>query len=91
MELCNHTNGPTFLGAIIFNFVIMDKSILGKYRHFKGGMYEVVGVTKHSETLEEMVLYRHDGEEEMWVRPYNMFFEEIERDGKKMQRFEKID
>jgi len=69
----------------------MEKNIKGKYKHFKGGLYEVLGVAKHSETLEEMVLYCHEGEKEMWVRPFDMFFEEIEREGKKMMRFEKID
>lgn len=69
----------------------MKKDITGTYKHFKGGMYEVQGVVKHSETLEEMILYSHEGENEMWVRPYNMFFEEIERDGKRMKRFEKVE
>ena len=63
---------------------------LGKYRHFKGGEYEVVGLVKHSETLEEMVLYKHFGQEELWVRPLAMFTEEVERDGQKMPRFEYI-
>ena len=64
----------------------------GKYRHFKGNEYEVIDVAKHSETCEEMVVYRAlYGEKELWVRPYEMFREIIERDGKKMRRFEKID
>ena len=66
----------------------MKKEIkLGRYRHFKGGEYEVMGVVKHSETLEEMVLYRHAGEENLWVRPASMLNEVVERDGKKIQRF----
>lgn len=65
---------------------------LGKYRHFKGNEYEVVGFAKDSETTEVMVVYRAlYGEKELWVRPYQMFAEVIERDGKKMYRFEKID
>lgn len=65
---------------------------LGKYRHFKGNEYEVLFVAKHSETLEEMVVYRAlYGEKGVWVRPKPMFLEEITRDGKTFKRFEKID
>ncbi len=64
----------------------------GKYRHFKGGLYEVVGVAKDSETLEEMVVYRAlYGEGGLWVRPLAMFCETVERDGKVMPRFAYID
>ena len=65
---------------------------LGKYRHFKGNEYEVIGFAKDSETTEIMVVYRAlYGEKEWWVRPYQMFAEIIERDGRRMYRFEKID
>ncbi len=61
---------------------------LGKYRHFKGNEYEVLGVAKHSETLEEMVIYRAlYGEKEIWVRPVAMWNEQISRDGKTFPRF----
>lgn len=61
---------------------------LGKYRHFKGKEYEVVGVAKHSETLEEMVVYRAlYGEGGLWVRPASMWNEEVEKDGRKYKRF----
>lgn len=63
----------------------------GKYRHFKGGEYEVVGIARHSETLEKLVIYKalyNTGE--LWVRPYDMFAEVIEFDGKKIHRFEPI-
>lgn len=64
---------------------------LGKYRHFKGNEYEVIGLAKHSETLELMVLYRPlYGEGGLWVRPVAMWNEEISRDGKTFKRFEKI-
>ena len=64
---------------------------LGKYRHFKGNEYEVLGVAKHSETLEEMVIYRAlYGAGETWVRPAYMWEEVIERDGKVFPRFEYI-
>ena len=60
----------------------------GKYRHFKGNEYEVIGTAKHSETLEEMVVYRAlDGEFGLWVRPASMWEETVERDGKTYQRF----
>ena len=61
---------------------------LGKYRHFKGKEYEVIGVAKHSETLEEFVVYRAlYGDGGLWVRPAAMWNEEVERDGKKYKRF----
>mgnify|MGYP001413996435 CR=1 FL=1 len=64
---------------------------LGKYRHYKGNMYQVIGVAKHSETLEEMVVYKAlYGEGELWVRPLKMFLGEVEVDGKKIPRFKHI-
>jgi hypothetical protein len=69
-----------------------NKIKIGKYRHYKGKEYEVIGIAKHSETLEEMVVYRAlYGEGELWVRPLKMFLEEVEVDGKKVARFEYID
>lgn len=63
----------------------------GKYRHFKGNMYEVIGTAKHSETLEEMVVYRAlCGDGELWVRPAAMWDEQIQREGKVFRRFEYI-
>ena len=60
----------------------------GKYRHFKGNEYEVIGVARHSETLEEMVVYKAlYGEGGLWVRPASMWNETIERDGKMFRRF----
>lgn len=59
---------------------------LGFYRHFKGGTYEILGSAKHSESGEELVVYRHEGQ--WWARPTAMFFETIERDGKAVPRFE---
>ena len=54
----------------------------GKYRHFKGNYYEVIGVARHSETMEEMVVYRAlYGEHGLWVRPAAMWTETIDRDG----------
>ncbi|MFA5099138.1 MAG: DUF1653 domain-containing protein [Candidatus Paceibacterota bacterium] len=62
---------------------------LGKYKHYKGKEYEVIGVAKHSETLEDLVVYRALYDDmHLWVRPYEMFLEEIEIDGVKRPRFE---
>lgn len=64
---------------------------LGKYRHFKGNEYEVVAIAKHSETLEEMVVYRDlKNEGKFWVRPADMWNETVQRDGKVFKRFEFI-
>ncbi len=61
---------------------------LGKYRHFKGNEYEVIAIAKHSETLEEMVVYKAlYGEGGVWVRPAEMWNEKVEKDGKVFQRF----
>lgn len=68
-----------------------SKIRLGIYKHYKGNMYEVIGVAKHSETLEEFVIYRAMyGENELWARPLSMFLEEVEVDDKKVPRFEFI-
>ena len=69
----------------------MGEIRLGKYRHFKGNEYEVVAVGKHSETLEDYVIYRAlYGEGGYWVRPLSMFFENVEREGKTIPRFEYV-
>lgn len=69
----------------------MEQIKKGKYRHFKGKEYRVVGIARHSETLEDMVVYEAlYGEGGLWVRPASMWNEEIERDGKKFKRFEFI-
>ena len=66
------------------------ESLIGrKFRHFKGNLYRLEGFAKFTETLEDMVLYRAlYGDHGLWVRPAKMFFETIERDGKRMKRFE---
>ncbi len=70
----------------------MNEIKLGKYRHFKGNEYEVIGIANHSETLEKMVVYRAlYGEKEIWVRPAEMWNEEITRDGKTFKRFEFVE
>jgi hypothetical protein len=63
--------------------------MMGKYEHHKGGVYEVIGVANHSETLEKMVVYKH-GDGELWVRPLAMFKEFVEVNGQKVPRFRKV-
>ena len=61
---------------------------LGKYKHFKGNEYQVIGIAKHSETLESMVVYQAlYGERGIWVRPASMWNEIVEKDGYKGPRF----
>ena len=68
-------------------FVTMEKY----YRHFKGGLYQLIGTAKDSETLEEMVVYQAlYGERQLWVRPAAMFFGKVERDGQEMERFQEV-
>lgn len=65
---------------------------LGIYRHFKGNMYEVIGIAKNSETLEETVVYRAlYGDGGLWVRPASMWNETVVKDGKEFKRFEFIE
>ena len=63
----------------------------GLYRHYKGGLYEVIDTARHSETLEPMTVYRAlYGEQGLWVRPAAMFAETVDMDGTVRPRFEKI-
>ena len=73
--------------ARMLTFGAMEKY----YRHFKGNVYRLVGIAKDSETLEEMVVYQAMyGDGQLWVRPKEMFFGKVERDGKVMERFTEI-
>ena len=65
----------------------------GIYQHYKGNKYEVIGIAKHSETLEDLVVYRalyDNNVSQLWVRPLKMFTETIENDGKEIERFKYI-
>ncbi|MDD5750458.1 MAG: DUF1653 domain-containing protein [Candidatus Pacebacteria bacterium] len=71
----------------------MEEVKLGKYQNYKGNPYEVLGVGRHTETMEEFVVYKslYDSPEfpkgSVWLRPKEMFMSEVEKDGKKMKRF----
>lgn len=61
---------------------------LGQYKHYKGNDYEVIGLARHSETLEDLVVYRAlYGDFDLWVRPLTMFLEDVEIDGVIKPRF----
>ena len=62
----------------------------GKYRHYKGGIYELVDVARHSETLEELVIYRNTDSGEYWARPVHMWDETVTVNGREVPRFELI-
>lgn len=64
---------------------------LGKYKHYKGNYYEVIGVALHSETLEEFVIYKAlYGDYKLWVRPKAMFLEHVNVNGKSIPRFKRV-
>ncbi len=70
----------------------MNIDIAGKYRHYKGNEYEVLGEGLHTETEEKLVIYKALYEPyQVWVRPYNMFFEDVIVDGKKAPRFARVE
>lgn len=69
----------------------MSEIKLGKYRHFKGKEYEIIAIAKHSETLEEMVVYKALYDGSVWVRPKSMWSETVISDGQEIRRFSYID
>ena len=70
----------------------IESDIAGLYRHYKGGLYRVICLAHHSETLEDMVVYEPvDGQTGCWVRPASMWNEDVVVDGVVKKRFEKID
>jgi len=64
---------------------------LGRYKHYKGKSYEVIGIAKHSETRKKLVVYQAlYGKHNLWARPLKKFLEKVEVEGKKMPRFEYV-
>jgi hypothetical protein len=85
------------MGAIILgpmsntDLPALPDAPLGRYRHYKGNEYELIGVARHSETLEPLVVYRPlYNQTGLWVRPHAMFFEQVLVDGQWRPRFERI-
>lgn len=69
----------------------MDAVRPGRYRHYKGREYTVIGCARHSETLEELVVYRQEyGDRALWVRPAAMFLETVAVDGRDVPRFARL-
>jgi hypothetical protein len=63
----------------------------GRYRHYKGGDYEVLGAARHSETLEPLVVYRPlYNDSGWWVRPHAMFFGQLDHEGRTVDRFARV-
>ena len=72
--------------------ISMDTIRPGRYHHYKGNDYEVIGVARHSETEVELVVYRClYGDHSLWVRPLAMFFETVTVAGREVPRFERIE
>ncbi len=73
----------------------MNELRIGKYRHYKGGMYKVIGVAIHTETGEELVIYtaltKQGGEVGLWARPKSMFIEVVSVEGKSIPRFKFVE
>ena len=75
----------------------MDDVKIGKYRHYKGKLHQVIGVGRHTETLEEFVVYvalydsEKFGKNAIWIRPKKMFLENVVVDGKNVPRFEFVE
>jgi len=64
----------------------------GRYRHYKGKEYQVIGCARHSETEEELVVYRAlYGDHGLWVRPIHLFEEAVEKDGRRIPRFQRLE
>jgi hypothetical protein len=90
-EQQEHENGIIYVPMAHSFRKITNPTPLGIYRHYKGNQYEVIGYAKHSETLEDMVIYKAlYGEHGTWVRPASMWNELVETDGKTVKRFEYI-
>jgi len=70
----------------------LEIPVKGIYRHFKGNLYELIDIAKHSETLEPMIVYRAlYGDNDLWVRPLSMWNEIITHNGEKTRRFELVE
>lgn len=78
--------------------MLTDPILCGKYKHYKTEkLYEITGQARHSETYEELVVYRalyqceEFGDNQLWVRPKQMFFEQVIHNGQKVPRFQRVE
>ena len=62
----------------------------GTYQHYKGNIYQVMATAKHSETLEDLVIYKSVDEEKVWARPLEMFLDNVMVDGEEVERFKLV-
>ena len=98
LHYTNYLNRMEQSSFKVYKNIILGEDILNrqlqighKYRHFKGNEYLVLNIAKHSETLEELVVYQAlYNERGIWVRPLGMFLEQVEVNGKTVNRFEEI-
>ena len=78
----------------MLKYEYMKIEINAIYKHYKGGRYKIIGIAKHSETLEEFVVYEalyDNPESRLWIRPKKMFLESVVVDGKEVERFKKVE
>lgn len=77
-----------------FTTILEDKDKATTFRHFKGSLHQIITIAKNSENLEDMVVYTHEDNNEIWARPANMFFSKVDKekypDIEQEYRFEKI-
>ena len=93
MSLSEQSESKTLLsgGSLLYSGFMNKLKIGSIYEHYKGNRYEVITIACHSETLEKMVVYRAlYGDKELWVRPLEMFLENVVIEGKKIPRFKFI-
>lgn len=92
MDIFNREDNAGHVESLLSYEEALKEIPSGRYRHFKGNEYEVIGIARHSESVEPMVVYRAlYGDGGLWVRPADMWNETVERDGKTYKRFEKLD
>jgi len=81
-----------FYNEIDGDFSLPTEISAGLYRHFKGTVYRVIYIAKHTETLEDMVIYvNNEDDEKIWARPASMWYEVVEREGGRYLRYKKMD
>jgi hypothetical protein len=78
--------------SVMSDLLPLPETRLGRYRHYKGGEYEIIGVARHSESQEPLVIYKPVyNASGLWARPHDMFFEDVSVDGELRPRFTFLD